>query len=386
MFRELEDIGLNVISDLSNEAIRLEREKKENINTRSSSNPKVVGGNITLHYQISSSGFVDPNGQPVIVTLSKNTLKKIIEDEYRYPGWGGIRINVDRIDTSLPYTMILYLDFYNTIYKRDAEEDIKMRLLNIGNTVRRYYSLDIMFQYSYTFYESMYGGGNGSSWGGSGIAGTKDPDVGIDTGGYDEHSMTYIPCYNLSTGKSNPLCAMGIMPPNLSNKKGARFGLTRKDEYGKQRMHRGIDLIAPPGTPVYSMYEGRIVEPYVTTQPNRTSRGNYPEGYKGDTNGAGNRITILSYVKGEYIKVCYWHLNADQPVAVRNGQPLKVGDHVSLGELIGFTGVTGNADEKRPHLHLGIKNSTDKWINPENYLNGRVDEESCVIITPCDKN
>ena len=151
-------------------------------------------------------------------------------------------------------------------------------------------------------------------------------------------------------------------------------------------MHRGIDLIAPPGTPVYSMYEGRIVEPYVTTQPNRTSRGNYPEGYKGDTDGAGNRITILSYVKGEYIKVCYWHLNADQPVAVRNGQPLKVGDHVSLGELIGFTGVTGNADEKRPHLHLGIKNSTDKWINPENYLNGRVDEESCVIITPCDKN
>lgn len=134
---------------------------------------------------------------------------------------------------------------------------------------------------------------------------------------------------------------------------------------------------------MYALFSGTIVGPYVTEQPNRIE-DEYPDDYKGDTNGAGNRFGVRSTVNGETITVYYWHLSADYPVAIRNGEPLKVGDYVQAGTIIGYTGVTGNAKAELPHLHLGIKDETGNWINPELYLNGIVNGSKGTISTPCD--
>ena len=377
MFRELKDLGLQVKSGLTDVAVCLESRDMGAEATRSQNTSLVIGGYVTIYYQLSSCGYVDPRGYPVVSTVSKETIRSVFEMEYRGHVYRGIPVVLEEINHTLAYSLVIQLYFNGrTMYLRDAEIDVKQQLFNIANTIKRCFYVDAMFQYSCNF--SM---GNGAVSGGGGVTGTKDSH---DMGGKDPDNYQSMPCYNFTKGKANPLVGMGIMPPNSYNKKGARFGVTRVDKQGNPKHHSGIDLAAFPETPVYCMYTGYIVGPYVTEQPNRDIDGDYPVGYKGDTNAAGNRFGVASEVNGRKIVVYYWHLSADNPVAERNGKPLQVGDRVHAGEIIGYTGVTGNADPKRPHLHLTIKDEHGQLLDPEQFLNGVVDEESCVIITPCD--
>lgn len=185
------------------------------------------------------------------------------------------------------------------------------------------------------------------------------------------------PCLDTLTGIMNPLIEMSLAPSNTwsPNYKGATFGNTRNN--GK--FHSGLDLYAEPGTPIYSMFDGVVSnEHYVTEQPMRDCNGHYPKGYKGDSNGAGNRLFIDSSINGEKISVGYWHLLVDTPVAVnpRTGEPFKPGDAVYQGEVIAYSGRTGNANDTKnqkiyPHLHLAIKENK-QYIDPEPYINGKV--------------
>ena len=377
MFRELKDLGLQVKSGLTDVAVCLESRDMGAEATRSQNTSLVIGGYVTIYYQLSSCGYVDPRGYPVVSTVSKETIRSVFEMEYRGHVYRGIPVALEEINHTLAYSLVIQLYFNGrTMYLRDAEIDVKQQLFNIANTIKRCFYVDAMFQYSCNFST-----GNGAVSGGGGVTGTKDSH---DMGGKDPDNYQSMPCYNFTKGKANPLVEMGIMPPNSYNKKGARFGVTRVDKQGNPKHHSGIDLAAFPETSVYCMYTGYIVGPYVTEQPNRDIDGDYPVGYKGDTNAAGNRFGVASEVNGRKIVVYYWHLSADNPVAERNGKPLQVGDRVHAGEIIGYTGVTGNADPKRPHLHLTIKDEHGQLLDPEQFLNGVVDEESCVIITPCD--
>ena len=81
------------------------------------------------------------------------------------------------------------------------------------------------------------------------------------------------PCYDMERKIYNPLKDMNIAPTNSTktNYIGSTFGWTRNN--GSKR-HKGLDLYAPEGTPVYAMYDGKISTntPFVTTQPNRDSK------------------------------------------------------------------------------------------------------------------
>jgi len=101
------------------------------------------------------------------------------------------------------------------------------------------------------------------------------------------------------------------------------------------RMHEGIDILAPEGTPVRAAGYGVVV-------------------YAGDgMRGYGNAI-VLDH--GDGVTTLYGHL---KKIRVRSG------DAVAAGSVIGTVGDTGNATTT--HLHFELRVGADE-VDPENYL------------------
>jgi murein DD-endopeptidase MepM/ murein hydrolase activator NlpD len=90
------------------------------------------------------------------------------------------------------------------------------------------------------------------------------------------------------------------------------------------RMHQGVDIFAPRGTPVVAAADGLI-----------TSVG---------VNGlGGNVVWVFRPMRGE--SLYYAHLET---------QVVKAGSYVSRGDVLGTVGNTGNARGGPTHLHFGI--------------------------------
>jgi len=107
--------------------------------------------------------------------------------------------------------------------------------------------------------------------------------------------------------------------------------------------HEAIDILAPRGTPVRAVEDGRIV--------------------KLSSNRAGG-ITIYQADASERYLYYYAHLDRYAP-------DLAEGQRVRRGEVIGLVGSTGNASADAPHLHFAIHRidpSGKRWpgtaINP----------------------
>ena len=102
----------------------------------------------------------------------------------------------------------------------------------------------------------------------------------------------------------------------------------------------------------------------------------------GNTGDAGNTLHIKCDAAGKTVLVGYWHLLEDTPVAInpRTKKPFAPGDVIYQGEIIGYTGKTGNCyDIPNYHLHLVVVDyekrnaGNGKYLNPEDYINGNVD-------------
>ena len=133
----------------------------------------------------------------------------------------------------------------------------------------------------------------------------------------------------------------------------AKFGMTRSNGI---RAHQGIDIFAVPGTDVFAVLDGKIVDLYVDKKGyglnfylevdpkelEKIKRKNYKP-----KEGSGEETYGPNYEPGVVIKYLrYCHLSE---VSV------KVGDTVKAGQVLGKTGVTGNASGTRaPHLHFEI--------------------------------
>ncbi|MEO0626784.1 MAG: M23 family metallopeptidase [Bacteroidota bacterium] len=109
------------------------------------------------------------------------------------------------------------------------------------------------------------------------------------------------------------------------------FGMRKHPISGELRMHNGIDLIAPLGTPVYATADGVVVF----------------AGPNGD-----NGIQVRINHAGGYTTV-YNHLDSHEDLVV--GQPVFVGAHIAR---VGSTGLSTG-----PHLHYEIRKN-DEAINP----------------------
>ena len=200
------------------------------------------------------------------------------------------------------------------------------------------------------------------------------PKIGDPVDPYDPVNR---PCFSKATKVGNPLNNMSIASPGWSGLRGGTFGYVRN---GGERFHNGLDLFAEEGTPVYAMIDGVISNSnYTINQPDKKAE-DYPNGYRGDKNSAGNRVYVEGRYDGQDVIIGYCHLQAGTPVAInpRTGKMFKPGDAIYRGELLGYTGRTGHAyNVTNKHLHLlyKVKNSNGVYVfaNPEKIINGSVD-------------
>lgn len=126
---------------------------------------------------------------------------------------------------------------------------------------------------------------------------------------------------------------------------GASTGQKMSPFYKVYQKHTGLDMIVPPGTPVYSPADGTV------TQTVRSGRE------------SGNVLTIDH---GNGYVTRYAHL---KEILVRRGRTVKKGD------LIATTGSSGKSFA--PHLHYEIIKDT-VHVDPVNYFFGSVSPEEYV--------
>lgn len=112
---------------------------------------------------------------------------------------------------------------------------------------------------------------------------------------------------------------------------GSFFGDPRD---GGRRVHRGVDIFAPRGTPVLAAADGIVLAV--------------------DTTNVGGRVVWQRTSDGRY-GLYYAHL--DQQL-VQSGQEIRAGD------AIGRVGNTGNARTTPPHLHFGVYGRREGALDP----------------------
>ncbi len=145
-------------------------------------------------------------------------------------------------------------------------------------------------------------------------------------------------------GSSDETSPQAITEEDLKSKTRIRSDLVMPvegkilSEFGIRngRPHKGIDIGAPSGTPVYAVLEGTVV-------------------YSGPQGNYGNVVVIEH---PNYVMTVYAHNEKNL---------VSVGDVVKQGQTIGTVGSTGNATGPHVHFEYRIKG---KAINPRKVLPG----------------
>ncbi len=112
------------------------------------------------------------------------------------------------------------------------------------------------------------------------------------------------------------------------------FGERESPTEGASTNHKGIDISAPTGTPIYAAAGGEVV------------------------------ISMYSASAGNYIMI--YHGNSTYTEYMHCSQRnVSVGDKVTQGQVIGLVGSTGYSTG--PHLHFGLQ-INGSYVNPLNYV------------------
>jgi len=92
------------------------------------------------------------------------------------------------------------------------------------------------------------------------------------------------------------------------------------------RQHEAIDILAPKGTPVVAVADGRVAKLF-------------------DSRPGG--LTVYQFDSSERLAYYYAHLD-------RYADGLQEGQWLRRGQLLGYVGSTGNASPEAPHLHFAV--------------------------------
>jgi murein DD-endopeptidase MepM/ murein hydrolase activator NlpD len=130
---------------------------------------------------------------------------------------------------------------------------------------------------------------------------------------------------------------------------GARFGMVRN---GGTKPHQGVDLYAKVGTPVFAVASGEIVR---IRQKHMSYGQDILLRFLPDKQLA----TRLGLPTDTPLYVLYAHLSAIKAVLGK----------VAKGDPIGATGISGNADQRYPHLHFEIRTKIEAGFGLQNRIN-----------------
>lgn len=120
----------------------------------------------------------------------------------------------------------------------------------------------------------------------------------------------------------------------LATEVGSVYGPRRHPIHGDVRMHHGVDMAAPTGTPIHAFAAGTVT-------------------FAGPRGGYGN-VVIVEHAGG--VETRYAHQSAVD---------VAVGQQVAAGQPLGRVGATGTATG--PHLHFELRRGGDS-IDPDPYL------------------
>lgn len=95
---------------------------------------------------------------------------------------------------------------------------------------------------------------------------------------------------------------------------------------GKERKHEALDIMAPKGTKVVAVADGKITKLF---------------------NSKAGGLTVYQFDPSEKLAYYYAHLD-------KYADGLQEGQQVKRGDLIGYVGVTGNSQPDAPHLHFAV--------------------------------
>lgn len=135
---------------------------------------------------------------------------------------------------------------------------------------------------------------------------------------------------------------------------GARFGMTRN---GGARAHNGVDLYAPLGTPVLAIADGQVERVRLTD----------PSYGKDILLKFRPRDDWLRYLRAASVSDDDGLLFAEY--AHLSNILVSQGTLVRRGQIIGFTGTSGNADQRYPHLHFEVRKVSNPGTGAQGLLN-----------------
>ncbi len=149
-------------------------------------------------------------------------------------------------------------------------------------------------------------------------------------------SKSYDELAGLLKNKEQMMASIPSIQPlrNTKNRIGSGFGMRFHPILKVLRMHSGIDIIAPRGTPIYATGDGVIDR---------------------DESGSGYGIVCL-VDHGYGYQTLYAHMSK---------KVVSAGQKVKRGQIIGYVGMTGLA--VAPHLHYEV-HKNGRPINPVNFF------------------
>ena len=159
---------------------------------------------------------------------------------------------------------------------------------------------------------------------------------------YKEWLATYVPPTTRPSGtdttpSSQAPSSSGWIKPLKSGSYTitSAFGMRKHPVLGYDRMHEGVDMSAPAGTPIYAAKSGKV------------TTASYQKG------GAGNYVSINH---GDGFSSIYMHMTR---------YIVSAGQYVNAGQVIGYVGSTGISTGN--HLHFGIAYKGE-YVNPMKYI------------------
>ena len=128
------------------------------------------------------------------------------------------------------------------------------------------------------------------------------------------------------TGQTGSTAPAGKLLLPVDGIKTGQLSDTFNQPRGAERRHEALDIMAPKGAKVFAVADGKIAKLF---------------------NSKPGGLTVYEFDPSEKFSYYYAHLD-------RYAEGLQEGQQVKRGDLLGYVGVSGNADPNAPHLHFAV--------------------------------